>query len=77
VYGFEEEPDLWADLAQASAEVNDDIEGCFNRPTAIDIEVTGRQYGPVEGITQLRIAVARLYNVHHRYVACSGEIIRL
>jgi hypothetical protein len=76
-YGLEEEPEYWADLGQAFAEVNDDIEGCHHRQMQIDITMAGRQYGPVEGITSLRIAVARLYNTQHRYVAWWRENMKI
>ena len=47
-------------------QVEDEIEGCFQRPTSIDIAVTSREYGPTAGIKPLREAVAHLYNEHHR-----------
>lgn len=48
------------------AQVEDDIEGCFQRPTHIDITVASREYAPTAGIKPLREAVARMYNAHHR-----------
>jgi len=65
-HGFDVEPQLWANLGQGAPEVEDDIEGCFPRPTEIDITMTGREYGPTAGIKSLRAAVANLYNAHHR-----------
>lgn len=65
-HGFDLEPQLWANLGQGAPEVEDDIEGCFARPTEIDITMTGREYGPTAGIKSLRAAVANLYNAHHR-----------
>lgn len=47
-------------------QVEDDIEGCFQRPTHIDITVASREYAPTAGIKPLREAVARMYNEHHR-----------
>ncbi len=47
-------------------QVEDDIEGSFERPKTIDITMTGREYGPTAGIRPLREAVAHLYNEHHR-----------
>jgi len=47
-------------------QVEDDIEGCFQRPSTIDIAVNSREYGPTAGIKPLREAVAHLYNEHHR-----------
>lgn len=47
-------------------QVEDDIEGCFQRPTHIDITVASREYGPTAGIKPLREAVAKMYNAHHR-----------
>ncbi|KAL3290827.1 aminotransferase class I and II [Colletotrichum asianum] len=65
-YGFLEDPDSWANLGQGAPEVEDDIAGCFPRPTTIDISMAGREYGPTAGIKPLREAVANLYNVMHR-----------
>lgn len=47
-------------------QVEDDIEGCFQRPTHIDITVASREYAPTAGIKPLREAVANMYNAHHR-----------
>ena len=65
-YGFAEEPDKWANLGQGAPEVDDEIEGSFDRPKQIDISIAGREYGPTAGIKTLRVAVANLYNAHHR-----------
>jgi hypothetical protein len=65
-HGFAEEPEKWANLGQGAPEVEDGIEGSFNRPTEINISMAGREYGPTAGIKSLRAAVANLYNVHHR-----------
>ncbi|PSK35973.1 hypothetical protein B9Z65_5788 [Elsinoe australis] len=65
-HGFLEEPQLWANLGQGAPEVDDDIEGCFERPHTIDVSMSGREYGPTAGIKPLRDAVANLYNEHHR-----------
>ncbi|UNI19991.1 hypothetical protein JDV02_006130 [Purpureocillium takamizusanense] len=65
-YGFLEEPDAWANLGQGAPEVEDDISGCFKRPSTIDISVAAREYGPTAGIRPLREAVAKLYNESHR-----------
>lgn len=65
-HGYLEDPSSWANLGQGAPEVDDDIEGCFARPTHIDITMTGREYGPTAGIKPLRDAVANLYNEHHR-----------
>ncbi|KAL8407742.1 hypothetical protein RB594_006542 [Gaeumannomyces avenae] len=65
-FGFLEEPDQWANLGQGAPEVEDDIEGCFPRPSTIDISLNSREYGPTAGIKPLREAVAHLYNEHHR-----------
>ncbi|KAF2724759.1 PLP-dependent transferase [Polychaeton citri CBS 116435] len=64
--GFLKDPTAWANLGQGAPEVEDDIEGCFERPKTIDISMTGREYGPTAGIKPLREAVANLYNAHHR-----------
>lgn len=65
-HGFLENPDEWANLGQGAPEVDDDIEGSFERPKEIDVSMTGREYGPTAGIKPLRAAVANLYNAHHR-----------
>ncbi|PSS24989.1 hypothetical protein M430DRAFT_63640 [Amorphotheca resinae ATCC 22711] len=65
-HGFLEEPERWANLGQGAPEVEDGIEGSFDRPSEINISMTGREYGPTAGIKSLRAAVANLYNVHHR-----------
>ncbi|KAL6400615.1 hypothetical protein AUP68_16328 [Ilyonectria robusta] len=65
-YGFLEEPDLWANLGQGAPEVEDEIAGCFPRPTTVDVSMAGREYGPTAGIKPLREAVAHLYNEMHR-----------
>lgn len=65
-HGFSENPSQWANLGQGAPQVDDDIEGSFNRPKHIEISMNGREYGPTAGIKPLRVAVANLYNVHHR-----------
>lgn len=65
-HGFADEPDKWANLGQGAPEVEDHIEGSFERPKEIDITMAGREYGPTAGIKGLRAAVANLYNEHHR-----------
>ncbi len=46
--------------------MEDEIEGCFERPHTIEVAVNSREYGPTAGIKPLREAVAHLYNEHHR-----------
>jgi aspartate/methionine/tyrosine aminotransferase len=46
--------------------VDDEIEGCFPKPTSIPISVNGREYGPTAGIKPLRAAIANLYNDNYR-----------
>lgn len=53
-------------LGQGAPEVDDEIEGSFVRPKTIDISLNGREYGPTAGIKPLRVAIANLYNAHHR-----------
>lgn len=65
-HGFLEHPEEWANLGQGAPEVDDSIEGCFERPREVDISAHGREYGPTAGIRPLREAVATLYNEHHR-----------
>lgn len=64
--GYLDEPELWANLGQGAPEVEDGIEGSFDRPKTIEITSEGREYGPTAGIKSLRAAVAKLYNEHHR-----------
>lgn len=61
-----DDPKSWANLGQGAPEAEDDIEGCFKRPTSVPITAAGREYGPTAGIKPLRAAVAKLYNEHHR-----------
>jgi len=65
-HGFYDDPSSWANLGQGAPEVDDEIEGCFERPHTIDVSINGREYGPTAGIKPLRQAVAHLYNEHHR-----------
>ncbi|MCJ1255987.1 hypothetical protein MMC24_003806 [Lignoscripta atroalba] len=65
-HGFLDDPEAWSNLGQGAPEVDDDIEGSFERPHTIDISMSGREYGPTSGIKPLRVAVANLYNAHHR-----------
>ncbi|RMY23478.1 hypothetical protein D0867_02028 [Hortaea werneckii] len=65
-HGFLENPKGWANLGQGAPEVEDDIEGCFERPHTINVSMSGREYGPTAGIKPLRQKVAELYNAHHR-----------
>ncbi len=65
-HGFLENPDEWANLGQGAPEVEDEIEGSFERPHEINVSMSGREYGPTAGIKPLRAAVANLYNEHHR-----------
>lgn len=61
-----DDPDSWANLGQGAPEVEDEIEGCFERPHSIEVTMGGREYGPTAGIKPLRAAIANLYNAHHR-----------
>jgi len=61
-----EKPEAWANLGQGAPEVDDEIQGCFERPHEVDITLHGREYGPTAGIKPLREAVATLYNEYHR-----------
>jgi hypothetical protein len=61
-----DDPDSWANLGQGAPEVEDDIEGCFERPHSVEVTMSGREYGPTAGIKPLRTAIANLYNAHHR-----------
>lgn len=64
--GYMDDPESWSNLGQGAPEVEDDIEGCFERPRTLNISVNSREYGPTAGIKPLRTAVADLYNAHHR-----------
>ncbi|KAE9967864.1 hypothetical protein EG328_007928 [Venturia inaequalis] len=65
-HGYMDDPDSWANLGQGAPEVEDEIEGCFERPHSVEVTMGGREYGPVAGIKPLRAAIANLYNAHHR-----------
>lgn len=65
-HGFLDNPSEWANLGQGAPEVEDDIQGSFQRPKTIEVSIAGREYGPTAGIKPLRKAVADLYNAHHR-----------
>ena len=65
-HGFQDAPNDWANLGQGAPEVDDDIEGSFDRPKTINVSTAGREYGPTAGIKPLRVAIANLYNAHHR-----------
>lgn len=43
-HGFLDHPEKWANLGQGAPEVDDEIEGCFERPHHIDVSMTGREY---------------------------------
>ncbi|KAL8849765.1 MAG: hypothetical protein Q9221_005248 [Calogaya cf. arnoldii] len=65
-HGFQDDPAAWANFGQGAPEADDDIPGSFQRPKTIDISVSSREYGPTAGIKPLRLAIAALYNAHHR-----------
>lgn len=65
-HGLLDNPSEWANLGQGAPEVDDNIEGSFQRPKTIEVSIAGREYGPTAGIKPLRKAVADLYNAHHR-----------
>jgi len=65
-HGFADAPDGWANLGQGAPEVDDDIQGSFDRPKTIEVSISAREYGPTAGIKPLRVAIANLYNAHHR-----------
>ena len=65
-YGLADDPSGWANLGQGAPEADDDIPGSFPRPKSIPLNSSSREYGPVAGIKPLRVAIAHLYNEHHR-----------
>ncbi|KAI9257724.1 pyridoxal phosphate-dependent transferase [Helicostylum pulchrum] len=60
-YGSEE----WANFGQGAPEVGP-IEGCMPRPASVEIPQNAYEYAPTSGITELREAVAKLYNETYR-----------
>ncbi|EPS37874.1 hypothetical protein H072_8349 [Dactylellina haptotyla CBS 200.50] len=64
--GYLEKPEKWANFGQGAPECEDEIEGCFPRPTTIPLSLNAREYGPTAGIKPLREAISTLYNAHHR-----------
>ncbi|OAL40602.1 hypothetical protein AYO20_00338 [Fonsecaea nubica] len=73
-HGFLEEPQKWANLGQGAPEVDDDIDGCFPRPTSIPLTNHGREYGPTAGIKPLRAAVAKLYNTFSQFIGTDANL---
>ncbi|KAL9611813.1 MAG: hypothetical protein Q9167_003581 [Letrouitia subvulpina] len=65
-YGFQDNPSDWCNLGQGAPEAGDEIEGSFERPKHIEVSPGAREYGPTAGIKPLRVAIANLYNAHHR-----------
>ncbi|KAL8746579.1 MAG: hypothetical protein Q9190_001423 [Brigantiaea leucoxantha] len=65
-HGFQDDPSSWSNLGQGAPEAGDDIEGSFERPKQIEVSISSREYGPTAGIKSLRMAIANLYNNHHR-----------
>ena len=65
-HGFSDEPHNWFNLGQGAPQADDGIEGSFPRPKTIEISENAREYGPTAGIKPLRVAIADLYNAHHR-----------
>lgn len=55
----------WANLGQGAPETGE-IPGCAPRITHIDLDDASHEYGPVNGIPELREAVAGLYNARYR-----------
>ncbi|KAM0791378.1 hypothetical protein ACM66B_005843 [Microbotryomycetes sp. NB124-2] len=55
----------WANLGQGAPEVGA-IEGGSPRPTSIPVDDTMNEYAPTTGVSQLREAVAHLYNETYR-----------
>ncbi|RKP09687.1 pyridoxal phosphate-dependent transferase [Thamnocephalis sphaerospora] len=64
-FGFYPDNKEWANFGQGAPEV-DDIPGADPKPTTIDLPVETREYAPVAGATELRKAVANLYNEVYR-----------
>ncbi|KAK4054461.1 hypothetical protein OIV83_000955 [Microbotryomycetes sp. JL201] len=59
-------PELsWANFGQGAPEVGE-IPGASERPTSIPVDTTLNEYGPVTGVSELREAVAHLYNETYR-----------
>ena len=63
-YGFYYGNHEWSNLGQGAPETGDILSG-LNRQLQIEIDSVSAEYGPVAGNTELRKAVADLYN--HRY----------
>lgn len=63
--GFTYEEPTWSNLGQGAPEVGE-IEGCPSKPDTINVNVHTREYAPTAGVTELREAVANLYNKDYR-----------
>lgn len=63
--GFTYANEGWANFGQGAPEVGP-IEGCMKRPHTIELPQDSFEYAPTSGITELRKAVANLYNEIYR-----------
>ncbi|KAI8097165.1 aminotransferase [Halteromyces radiatus] len=63
--GFRPDDPTWANFGQGAPEVGH-IDGCMDKPTHIEIPLASLEYAPVAGCTELRSAVANLYNEIYR-----------
>lgn len=62
--GYRYGDEAWANLGQGAPETGP-LPGAPDRLGSIEVEINAQEYGPVPGLTDLREAVAELYN--HRY----------
>lgn len=63
--GFTYDSKEWANFGQGAPEVGP-IKGCMPRPATVEIPQNAYEYAPTSGITELREAVAKLYNETYR-----------
>lgn len=63
--GFSYASKDWANFGQGAPEVGP-IEGCMERPKTIDVPECAYEYAPASGISELKEAVANLYNEIYR-----------
>ncbi|KAI9494867.1 aminotransferase [Zychaea mexicana] len=63
--GFTYGDSSWANFGQGAPEVGH-IDGCADKPTSVDLPEASYEYAPTAGITELRSAVANLYNEIYR-----------
>ncbi|MCB9664040.1 MAG: pyridoxal phosphate-dependent aminotransferase [Alphaproteobacteria bacterium] len=63
--GYTPDDPAWANLGQGAPETGD-LPGSPARATSVDLDVDDHEYAPVDGLWELKEAVAALYNARYR-----------